>query len=215
MEYTKTAEKIMKYLMKIRGEIGAGQLITDARVGRNAGFEAIEELKESGFLFVKLFGRQKIISLNYGDTLLNYKIYKDSLAYSKLSLEKKIILKSLVIFLSKIKEIKAIEVFGSFLESEKYNDIDILLLGNIKDNEKINYVRKNIQKFFNTEINFHFDDYNIESVFRGRVIYNSSSIKVYSKQESEYADFLEWIFSYQEIGDKKFLKNSYRSLAFV
>ncbi|MBU2615789.1 MAG: hypothetical protein KKC19_01675, partial [Nanoarchaeota archaeon] len=149
MKYQKSTLKIMENLLYSRQEKTIEQIIKETKTGRNSAFDSIKLLKNQGTINIRASGNQKLVSLIIDNYTLQFKYYLDSIAFKSLDPFVKLVLQVFISKVDKIK-IKAIVLFGSVLKKGNFNDIDILLLGNLdlKFIESLSVLREKIERTF-------------------------------------------------------------------
>jgi predicted nucleotidyltransferase len=204
MKYQKSMMKIMENLLLSKEGKSIEVLIKESQTGRNSSFEALKFLEKNGFIKINSLGNQKIVNAIMDNSFLQFKYYTDAMEFKSFDAIIKLIVNLFILELSKKKQIKSALLFGSVLKKGKFNDIDILLLGdnlNIKDLESLNLIKTKLERFFGVIINLHKDGFEINNLFRGLVIYQSSYIFEYNPAQKQYLEFFNNF--YDLILDKK------------
>lgn len=204
MKYQKSMMKIMENLLLSKEGKSIETLIKESKTGRNSSFEALRFLEKNGFIKINSLGNQKIVNAVMDNSFLQFKYYADAMEFKSFDTEIKLIVNLFISELSKKKQIKFALLFGSVLKRGRFNDIDILLLGdnlNIRDLESLNLIKTKIERFFGVIINLHKGNFEIDNLFRGLVIYQSSYIFEYASAQKQYLEFFNTF--YDLILDKK------------
>jgi len=194
MKYQKSTLKIMENLLYSRQEKTIEQIIKETKTGRNSAFDSIKLLKNQGTINIRASGNQKLVSLIIDNYTLQFKYYLDSIAFKSLDPFVKLVLQVFISKVDKIK-IKAIVLFGSVLKKGNFNDIDILLLGNLdlKFIESLSVLREKIERTFGVIINLHKEELNVENMFRGIAVYQTSYIDFRNNTKEQYLEFFDRI----------------------
>jgi len=197
MKYQKSMMKIMESLLSSEESKSIEALIRESKTGRNSSFEALKLLEKHGFIKITSLGNQKTVRAVKDNSFLQFKYYGDAMEFKSMDSLIKLIVNLFISELSKKKQIKVVLLFGSVLKKGKFNDIDILLLGNnleINDLESFNLIKTKIERFFGIIINLHKDEFNLDNLFRGVVIYQSSYLFNYNKAQKQYLEFFDNIY---------------------
>lgn len=216
MKYQKSMMKIMEIILENRNKDNSIEsIIKDARTGRNSSFSAINWLNKNGFIDVKQFGNQKKIIPIIDNYTLQHKYYIDSIKFKSLDPYLKTIIEIFVSELFNKSNVKMAVLFGSALTKKKYNDLDILLLGdklnsnNLKDFQNI---REKIERIFDVIINIHVGSLNLDNIFKGIIIYQSSYFNFVDQIKLQYFEFIELMLdAIKNQNDKKIFKISYNN----
>ena len=218
MKYQKSLLKLMEKLLSFQEGKSIEILIREAKTGRNSSFEALNFLEKNGFIEIKDFGNQKIVNLIRGNSVLQFKYYLDLMEFKSLNPLVKLIVNVFVSSLFNKKKIKAVLLFGSALKTEKFKDIDLVLLGdNLKfeDIQSLDKIKNKIERFFGIILNIHKDNFNFDNLFKGLVVYQSSYVFEYNKAQQEYFEFLDCAFSAIVGREKDFFNTSLVNLSYV
>ncbi|MBU3924018.1 MAG: hypothetical protein KJ592_03815 [Nanoarchaeota archaeon] len=196
MKYQKSMLKLMENILEGKGEKNIEVLIREAKTGRNSSFEALGFLEEMGFVRIKKLGNQKSVSLVRDNSVLQFKYYLDLMEFKSLDPLVKLVVDVFVFSLFNKKKIKSALLFGSVLKGKGFNDIDILLLGDLRveDVKSFDEVRSKIERFFGVILNLHRGDFNFDNLFRGVVVYQSSYVLEYTKAQRQYFEFLDSVY---------------------
>jgi len=197
MKYQKSMMKIMESLLSSKESKSIEALIREAKTGRNSSFEALKLLEKQGFIKIISFGNQKIVSSVKDNSFLQFKYYGDAMEFKSMDSFIKLIVNLFISELPKKNKIKVALLFGSVLKKGIFNDVDILLLGNnleIKDLDSLNLIKNKIERFFGVIINLHKEELNLDNLFRGIVIYQSSYLFEYNLAQKQYLEFFNSIY---------------------
>lgn len=217
MKYQKSMMKIMESILGSKESLSIEEIIKKSKTGRNSSFEALRFLEESGFILINSKGNQKMVSLVKDNFSLQFKYYFDSIKFKTLEPFVKMIS---MIFVSELfcnTKIKSALIFGSSIKSDKFNDIDILLLGknlSLSDLKKLDLVKNKLERVFEVIINLHGEEFNFENLMRGVVIYQSSYIEEYSFIQREYFEFVNKSFDFILDKDKNSFDSALINLAY-
>lgn len=205
MKYQKSMMKIMEKLIYNKNrENSIESIIKDAHTGRNSSFYALKWLEKNGFVKIKSFGNQKRVSVVIDNYTLAYKYYLDSVELKTFDSFIKLIVMVFVSQLYDKQDVKSVILFGSVLKKNKYNDIDLLLLGDKLSVNSLNdflKIREKIERVFGVIINLHMGKLNINNLFKGIVVYQSSYFNFNNDVQKQYFEFLSWIL--ESIKSKK------------
>ncbi|MEK6913303.1 MAG: nucleotidyltransferase domain-containing protein [Nanoarchaeota archaeon] len=197
IKYQKSMMKIMENVLFQRQEKSIEKIIQETKTGRNSAFSAINWLGKNGMIKVKKNGNQNLISPVIDNYTLNFKYYLDSFAFKSLDSFVKLISQVFISGITGKTKVKSVILFGSALKEKKFNDIDFLLLGKGLDTnfiKSLSDLREKIERVFGIIINIHQAELNIENIFTGIVIYQSSYFEIKDKIKFQYFEFLDWIF---------------------
>ncbi len=195
MRYQKSMMKILEYaLLNRENDKIIEEFIRNTGSGRSSTFNALKWLEDNGFITTIVVGRQKIVKPVIDNYILQYKYYLDALRLKTLPSFVKLIVMALASQLGKIKNVKSAVLFGSSLNSNRFNDIDILILGSSIDNPALNLLREKLESSFSVVINLHYQEYKLNNIFRGVVIYQSSYFEL-NGLHNQYFEFIEWLYS--------------------
>ncbi len=203
MKYQKSMMKIIENFLTKRKEMSIETIIHETKTGRNSSFEAINWLVKNGILKVRKNGKQRLFSLVLDNNLLQFKHYLDSISFKNLDSLVKLVVNVFVLEISNKPEIKEVLLFGSVLGRKKFQDIDLLILGNSLDVKFMNSLmnlRDKIERVFGIILNLHRGDFDIEEDFRGVTVYQSSYFPVKDKSKKQYLEFFNW--AYEAIKNK-------------
>lgn len=196
MKYQKSMMKLMENVLSNRDkQRSIESIIREASTGRNSSFVALKWLEDKGFVKIRSFGNQRIVRPVMDNYTLQYKYYLDSIEFKSLDPFVKLIVRIFVSEIFNNKKIKIAVLFGSVLKTKKYNDIDILLLGDgvgSKELKSFSKIREKVERIFGIIVNIHVGELNMDNLFKGIVIYQSSYMKFQRKYEEQYLEFLEW-----------------------
>ncbi len=221
MKYQKSMMKIFENLLLDRESKTIEKLIQETKTGRNSAFSAVKWLEDNGFIKIKESGNQRLVSAVIDNYTLQFKYYLDSLEFKTLEPFVKLVVE---VFISEIQNktgIKSIVLFGSALKRKEFNDLDILLLGKIdvKFISSLSVLREKIERTFGVIINLHKDELNVDNLFKGIVVYQSSYMNIKDKTKLQYLEFLNWLFEAIKNQNAGFFqiafKNSALNLAYV
>lgn len=210
--------KLMEKILLSGEEKSIEVLIREAKTGRNSSFEALRFLEERGFIRIKNYGNQRIVGLTRDNSVLQFKYYLDSMEFKSLDSFVKLVVDVLVFSLFDKKKIKAALLFGSVLKGKKFNDIDILLLGDnlkVEDLKSLNDMKSKIERSFGVILNFHKDSFNFDNLFNGVVIYQSSYVLEYSKAQKHYFEFVNSVYDLIVGKDKELFDSALVNLSYV
>ncbi|MBU1252591.1 MAG: hypothetical protein KJ905_02520 [Nanoarchaeota archaeon] len=224
MKYQKSMMKMMETLLKNKNEeVTIERLIKDSSTGRSSSFDAIRWLDEKGFIEIKSSGNQKRIKLKLDNSALQFKYYLDSLDFKSLEPLVKLVVSIFIHNISDKKSIKFAVLFGSVLKKGKYNDIDLILLGDKLDLNSLKSLKntqEKIERFFGILLNLHIGKINADNLFKGLVVHQPSYIEFEDSLKNQYNEFVDW--SYEAIKNKKdkslfevSLNNAITNLAYV
>ena len=220
MKYQKSMMKIFENLLLDRGNKTIEKIIQETKTGRNSAFNAIKWLEKNGMTKIKESGNQKLVSPIIDNYTLQFKYYLDSIAFKTLDPFVKLAVEVFVFEIVNKSKIKSIVLFGSVLQGKKFNDIDILLLGKLdtKFISSLSEIRNKIERTLGVIINLHKAELNIDNLFRGIVVYQSSYVNIKDNIKLQYLDFINWLFEaarnkksgiFQTAFDNSFLNLSY------
>ena len=218
MKYQKSMMKLMEKIVFEREERSIKSLIKEAKTGRNSSFEALKFLEKIGFIKIKNLGNQKIVSLVRDNYNLQFKYYLDSIEFKSLNPFVKLVVNVFVYHLFNKKKVKVALLFGSSLKNKKFNDIDIILLGEnlgIKDIKSFDKIKNKIERIFGVILNLHKGKLNFDNLFKGIVIYQSSYIFEYNKIQKQYFEFLDCTFDAIVGKQKEIFNSSLINLSYV
>lgn len=218
MKYQKSMLKLMEKILLSNEEKSIEALIQEAKTGRNSSFEALKFLKERGFIRIKDFGNQKIVSLVRDNFVLQFKYYLDSMEFKSLDSFVKLVVDVLIFSFFGKKKIKAALLFGSVLKGKGFNDIDILLLGEnlrVEDIKSLENAKSKIERFFGIILNFHKGNFDFDSLFNGIVIYQSSYVLEYTNTQRHYFEFLDSAYDAIVGKERTFFDSSLVNLSYV
>lgn len=209
----------MENLLLDRREKLIEEIINETKTGRNSAFKAINWLEKIGMLEARKSGKGRLVKLVLDRHTLQFKYYLDSMKFKSLSLPIKGVVEILVESISKNPEIKSIILFGSALKDKKFNDIDLLILGDSLDNEFLSSLSKSkekIERVFGVIINLHRGEFNLENIFRGISVYQGPDLEIENKTKVQYFEFLEWAYqAVKEQDDKTAFNNAVLNLSYV
>ena len=196
MKYQKSMMKIFENLLLDRRGKTIEKIIQETKTGRNSAFNAIKWLENNGMVKVKESGNQKLVSSVIDNHTLQFKYYLDSIAFKTLDPLVKLVVETFISEIANKTKIKSVVLFGSALKSKEFNDIDILLLGKLdtKFISSLSGLREKIERTFNVIINLHKAELDVDNLFRGVVVYQSSYIDIKDKIKSQYFEFINWFF---------------------
>lgn len=213
--------KIFENLLLDRRSKTVEKLIQETKTGRNSAFAAVKWLEDNGLASVKESGNQRLIAPVIDNYTFQFKYYLDSIEFKTLDPFVKLIIG---VFISEIlnkPRIKSVVLFGSALKGGKFNDLDILLLGNldIKFINSLSELREKIERTLGVVINLHKAELTVENLFRGIVVYQSSHMNFKDKAKSQYLEFLNWFFETIKNQNSTFFRtafdNSVLNLSYV
>ncbi len=214
MKYQKSMMKLMEKILLYRDEgRSIERAIEEAQTGRNSSFRALKWLENNGFIKIQPSGNQKIVKPVVDNYTLQYKYYLDSMRFKTLDPFIKLVATLFVSELFSNEKIKMVVLFGSVLKKENYNDIDLLLLGaglNANNIKSFSKIKEKIERIFDIIINIHLGEPDLNNLFKGIVIYQSSYIKFRDKLQKQYMEFLEWTLeAIKNQNDKKIFENAF------
>ena len=145
---------------------------------------------------VKESGNQRLVSPVIDNHTLQFKFYLDSVAFKTLDPLVKLVVEIFISEIANKTKIKSVVLFGSALKSGEFNDIDLLLLGKLdtKFISTLSELREKIERTLGVIINLHKAELDINNLFRGVVVYQSSHIDFKDKIKSQYYEFINWFF---------------------
>jgi predicted nucleotidyltransferase len=216
MKYQKSMMKIMENILYNKdNENFIENIIKNSHTGRNSTFAALKWLSENGFIKIRKFGNQKKVIPIIDNYTLQYKYYLDSIKFKTLDPLIKLITEILVFEFFSKKQINFAVLFGSALKNKEYNDIDFLLLGDELDSEfviKFKNIREKIERIFGVIINLHIGKNNLDNIFKGIIVYETSYLNFKNQLQIQYFDFLEFVLdALKNQNDKKIFKISFEN----
>ncbi len=222
MKYQKSMIKIMENLLLSREEKSIEKIIKETKTGRNSAFNSIKWLEKNKIISIKKSGNQKLVSFVLDNYTLQFKYYLDSMEFKALNPFIKLVAEIFIFGILDKPKIKSVVLFGSVLKSEKFNDIDLLLLGNSLNADflkSLSDLREKIERVFGVVLNLHQADFSIDNILKGIVIYQSSYFNFRNKIVLQYLEFLDWIFEAIKIKNSKDFQyafnNSLLNLSYV
>ncbi|MBI2106234.1 nucleotidyltransferase domain-containing protein [Candidatus Woesearchaeota archaeon] len=219
MKFQKSILKVYEYLLINLGRsIIAEEIVKGAKVGRSAGFDAINELVKLGIANEELSGKQKKIYLKPEKYSLSFKIFLDSFKFKNLDEEIKLAVKLFIDNIKNINNVKSILLFGSAANSKDFNDIDLLVIhDNDLNKEKILIIRKKIENLSDKILNIHFsNNLDIDKFTNSLCIYGFDYCTDFFSKDKSRDSFLEatdWLNSYKR--NKTGFDNIQINLAFA
>jgi len=219
MKYQKSMMKIMENLLLDRREKLIEEIINETRTGRNSAFKAVNWLEKIGMIEVRKSGKGRLVKLILDSHTLRFKYYLDSIKFKALNPFVKTIVEIFIENVLKNPRISSIILFGSVLKNKEFNDIDLLILGDSLDNKFLNSLsklREKIERVFGVIINLHRGEFNLENIFKGISIYQSSELKIENKVKTQYLEFLEWTYqAVKKQGYKTAFDNAVLNLSYA
>lgn len=216
MEYQKSTMKLVeKLIYNWNKDKSIEELIREAKTGRNLSFESLKWLESNGIISIKSHGNQKLVRIIMDNYVLQQKYYLDFIRFKTMNPFIKLIVKVFATEIFKNEKIKSAVLFGSVLENKNYKDIDILLLGNNlkdKDIKSFSKIREKIERIFGVILNIHMGHLNLDNLFKGIVIYQSSYLVFEDISQKQYMEFLEWTLeSIKNQGEKSIFEISFNN----
>lgn len=196
MKYQKSMMKIFENLLLDRRSKTIEKIIHETKTGRNSAFSAIKWLENNGMVKVRESGNQKLVSPVLDNHTLQFKYYLDSITFKTLDPLVKLVVEMFISEIVNKTKIKSVVLFGITLKSKEFNDIDILLLGKLDTNfiSSLSELREKIERTLGVVINLHKAELDVNNLFRGVVVYQSSYIHIQDKIKSQYFEFINWFF---------------------
>lgn len=219
MKFQKSVLKVYEYLLINTGRsIIIEEIIRRAKVGRSAGFDAVNELVKLGIANEEIFGKQRKISLKPERYSFSFKIFLDSFRFKKLDDEIKLVVNLFIDNIKDINHVNSILFFGSATNSKDFNDIDLLVIHDNKlDKEKILNVRKKIENISDKILNIHFNNnLDIDKFANSLCLYGFDYYTDFFSEDKSRNSFLEaadWLDSYKR--NKIGFENIQINLAFA
>jgi predicted nucleotidyltransferase len=216
MIFQKSMLKIYEFLLlNLNKRLIIEDVIKKSKVGRSAGFKSIKDLILKGIVGEEIKGRQREIFLRLDRFSLAFKKFLDSFKFKNMDEEIKLIT-NLFIEAAKELEIKSVLLFGSALINEKYNDIDLLIVGGV-NKKKILSVRNKIENIGGRIINIHFSEsVSVERFVSSLCVYGFDycvDFIVKNKAKDSFLEALEGFDSYER--NKNNFENFFVNLAFA